>query len=162
MPPLPPKAIGSVFEATGKADVALRAARQAAVDAKRGNVTALTISIDVLGAGTGVELARALSVVPAGTVGAAVTYDVAFSAALGDPTQVLRVDFKAPASAYQNLRSAFDQVLRNSEATLRATVIVAFEPPLDVSGQEVEDLIGRAGDTGPGKCEVQITTEVSS
>jgi hypothetical protein len=159
LPPLPPSAHGTGFPATGKADVALRAARQAAVDAKRSSVTGLIVTVDVLGGNAGVELARALSVVPPTMAGATVSYNINFTSALGGPTQTLRVEFKAPAAEYQALRSAFDHVLRENEATLRATVTAAFDPALELSGQELEDLIGRAGDTGPGKCEVEITTE---
>ena len=159
LPPLPPKPAGSQFEAAGKAEVAMQAARQKAVDARKNKVRELRISIDELGKGTGVELAKLLSVVPVTTPSATLLYDVRVGAALGDPAHQLQVNFVGPPNEYQPLKSALDHVLKQHEGTVKASLVATFEPPLDLSGEPFADLQRRAADTGPAKSDVVVVTE---
>lgn len=158
LPPPPPKSTGTRFESTGKADVAFQAARQDAVDAGKQTVTTLMLTIDALGSGTGVELAKLLSVVPGSTGGATLAYDIRAAVAFADPTDALRVEFVGPPDEWQPLKSALDHVLRQHEATVKAAVSVTFDPPLALSGQELADLQRRAADTGPSKATIAMTT----
>ena len=165
LPPLPPPSpapLGIEFQGGGKADVALQEARQNAADAGRASVTGLVLSADPLGKGTAAELAKGLSVVPPSGGASRLRYDLRFTASFGDPADTLTVSFNALASDYQAVRAAFDNVLRSHEATVNMTIRAAFDPPLPLWGQEVEDLIRRAGDTGPSKCEVTLLTEPGS
>jgi hypothetical protein len=113
--------VGAAFSATGKGDVALREARQAARDAGRAQMRGLLVSIDPLGSDAGVELARLLTVVPASAPKASVRYFVRLNTDLGDPAALLSVQFSGTAGQYQAIRSALDQVLRSSEAALGST-----------------------------------------
>lgn len=157
--PPAPAPTGGGFVGSGKADVALSAARQKAVDARGETVSVLRVAIDEVGAGTGVELAKLLSVVPAGTPGVTVGYEIDAQVDLGAPGQVLKVSFVGPAAAYGPLRSALDQVLRSHDAVVKAALAATFVPPVAVSGQQVEDIRRRAGDTGPAKCTITLTAE---
>jgi hypothetical protein len=159
LPPPPAKKAGSQFDADGKADVAIQVARQKAVDAEKATVRELRITIDELGKGTGAELAKLLSVVPATTPNATVTYDIRVGAALGDPTHQLQVTFTGPPAEYQPIKSALDHVLKQHEGTVRATLSAVFDPPLELSGDAFADLQRRAADTGPSKAATAIVTE---
>lgn len=160
LPPPPAKvAAGATFAADGKADVAVLNARQAAADAGRKHVRELRLAIDELGADTGTHLAKLLTVIPATSAGATLTYGVAARVTLGDPSHVLDLSFTGPPNEYQPLKPALDHILRQHDAVLKASVAARFDPPLDLSGQAFEDLLGRARDTGPAKCAVTLTTE---
>jgi hypothetical protein len=50
-------------------------------------------------------------------------------------------------------------VLSTRQATLKASLDAAFDPPLDLSGDGMGQLAQRAVDTGPSKCAVALTTE---
>ena len=157
-PPKPLPASGA-FTAVGKADVAVAQARQEAADAKRDMVLAVRVSVDETGPATGVELAKLLSVVPQGTAGVSVRYQVDARVDLGVPGDTLSVGFAGSAGSYSPLKAAVDQVLRSHEAVLKASLIATFEPPVPLSGEEVEEVRRRAADTGPAKCTVDISTE---
>lgn len=159
LPPPPKKTVGSQFEAVGKADVAIKAARQKAADAGKATVRELRLSIDELGKGTGAELAKLLSVVPTTTPGATLTYEVRVGATLGNPAHQLQVTFVGPPPEFQPLKSALDHVLRQHEATVKATLAAVFEPALDLSGEAFADLQRRAADTGPSKATISVLTE---
>ena len=90
---------------------------------------------------------------------ATLTYAVVARVTLGDPAHLLDLSFTGPPGEYQPLKSALDHILRQHDAVLKATVTARFDPALDLSGQGVEDILGRARDTGPAKCTVTITTE---
>jgi len=158
-PPPPSAAAGGGFVGSGKADVALSAARQKAADARTDMIREVRVGIDEVGAGTAVELAKLLSVVPAATPGATVGYEIDAQVDLGAPGQLLKVSFAGPAAAYSPLKSALDQVLRSHDAVVKAALVARFDPPIAVSGQEVEDIRRRAGDTGPAKCMIALTAE---
>jgi hypothetical protein len=159
LPPPPKKGVSSQFEAEGKADVAIQAARQKAADAGKNEVRELRLSIDELGNSTAAELAKLLSVVPATTPGATLTYDVRVGATLGNPAHQLQLTFVGPPQEFQPLKSALDHVLRQHEATVKVVLIAAFEPALELSGETFADLQRRAADTGPSKATVGIITE---
>lgn len=162
-PLLPPAArkatAGADFVKDGKADVAVVVARQAAADAGRSGVREMRLFIDELGAGTGTQLAKLLSVIPASTPGATLTYTIQVGVAMTDPTHRLEATFVGLPAEFQPIRSGLDHVLSKHEATLKATVSASFAIPLDLSGQEFEEIRQRAQDTGPAKCQVTITTE---
>lgn len=147
------------FAAAGKTDVALTKARDNAAEAGADLVSALSVAIDEIGAGTGVELAKLLSVVPPASPGVALRYDIDAKVDLGAPGDQLVVRFEGPAGAYGPLRSALDGILRSHEAVLAATLTASFVPAVAVVGQEVEDIRRRATDTGPAKCTLRISTE---
>jgi hypothetical protein len=159
LPPVPPRPTGAMFEGVGKADHAVQTARQAALDAGKQQLRELHLAISEDGAGLGPELARLHSVVPASTPGATLTYTLHLGAQLGSLEHSLQVQFTGPPGEYQPLRTALEHVLRNHEATLKATVRAVFDPPLALSGEELADIRRRAGDTGPSKCTVTIVTE---
>ena len=159
LPPPPKKAISSQFEAGGKADVAIQAARQKAVDVGKSELRELRLSIDELGKSTAAELAKLLSVVPATTPGVTLTYDVRVGATLGSPAHQLQLTFVGPPQEFQPLKSALDHVLRQHEATVKVELIAAFDPALELSGETFADLQRRAADTGPSKAIVAIITE---
>lgn len=154
-----PASPGSEFKASGKADVALVSARQSATDAKRNELRRLTIEVDDTGRATGAQLAKLLSVVAPTSPGASIRYVLNAVADLGSPPDHLRVEFDGTPSQFQPLKSALDNVLRSNDAMLKASVVVDFEPAPALSGQAVEDLVARARDTGPDKCEVGLVTE---
>lgn len=162
-PPLPPvpaaAAKGSTFSKDGKADVALVAARQAAADAARTRVLQVRLSIDELGSGTGTQLAKLLSVVPPSTPGVTVIYALQVGVALADPAHRMEISFLGLPADYQPLRTGLDHVLGQHEATTKATLTATFATPLELLGQEFEEIRQRAQDTGPAKCQVTITTE---
>lgn len=160
LPPPPVTATaGATFSAGGKADIAVLNARQAAAEAGRKQVRELRLAIDELGADTGTHLARLLTVVPAATADATLTYGIVARVTLGDPAHVLDLSFTGRPNEYQPLKPALDHVLRQHDAVLKASVSARFDPPLDLSGQPFEDVLGRARDTGPAKCTVMVTTE---
>lgn len=157
--PVPRAAVGAQFAQEGKADVAVVAARQAASDAGRTRVREISLSIDELGAGTGTQLAKLLSVLPPSTRGAVVTYAIQAGVALAAPGHRFEATFVGPPADYQPLRPGVDHVLGQHEATVKASVTAAFADPLDLGGQEIDDIRRRAQDTGPAKCQVTLITE---
>lgn len=157
--PVPRPAVGAQFANEGKADVAVVAARQAASDAGRTRVRQISLSIDELGVGTGTQLAKLLSVLPPSTPGAVVTYAIQAGVALAAPGHRFEATFVGLPVDYQPLRPGLDHVLGQHEATVKASVTAAFADPLDLGGQELDDIRRRAQDTGPAKCQVTITTE---
>lgn len=158
---LPPKkkTVGSQFDADGKADVAIQSVRQKAVDAGKTTVRELRLSIDELGKSTGAELAKLQSVVPTTNPGTVLLYEVHIGATLGVASHQLQVAFVGPPGEFQPLRSALDHVLRQHEATVKATLTATFDPPLELSGEAFADLQRRAADTGPSKATVSVITE---
>jgi len=159
LPPLPKKAAGSVFEGAGKTDVAIQSARQKAIDAKKSEVRELHLSIDELGKGTGAELAKLFSVVPTTTPDSTLTYEIKVGVALADPAHRMQVEFLGGPPDFQPLRSALEHVLKTHEATVKASIVAKFAPPIALSGDAFADLQRRAADTGPSKSVVNITTE---
>ncbi|MDA8309413.1 MAG: DUF499 domain-containing protein [Actinomycetota bacterium] len=154
--PPPPSFTAGGFLGTGKADVALTAARQKAADARSETIAAISVAIDEIGPGTAVELARLLSLVPATAPATRVSYAIEVRIDFEGRGEFLKVSFAGPASDYGPLRSALDQLLRSHEATVSATLLASFDPPVAASGQEVEDIRRRAGDTGPAKCTIEL------
>ena len=78
---------------------------------------------------------------------------------MNDPNHRLEATFIGPPAEFQPIRSGLDHVLGQHEATVKATVTADFATPLELSGQEFEEIRRRAQDTGPAKCQVTITTE---
>lgn len=159
LPPPAPTTGPGRFSGSGKADVAVVQARQQATDAGVESVPSLTVSISETGAGTGVELAKLLSVVPPSTGGVACRYEIDALVDLGDPADVLKLTFNGPAALFTALKASVDQVLRSHEAVLHAKVIARFDPPVPIAGQEIEDVRRRAADTGPAKCDIHLDME---
>jgi hypothetical protein len=124
-------------------------------------VRALALSIDELGSGTGTQLAKLLSVLPPSTPSATLTYTIVVGVALADPTHRLELSFLGAPLDYQPLRPGIDHVLAQREASVKASVLATFAEPLELSGQAVDDLLSRARDTGPAKCQVILSTEAS-
>ena len=156
LPPPAPTTGPGRFSSSGKADVAVVQARQRATDAGVESLRSLTVSISETGVGTGVELAKLLSVVPPMTPGVACRYEVDALVDLGEPADVLKLTFNGPAALFAPLKASVDQVLRSHEAVVRAAVIARFDPPVAIEGQEIEDIRRRAGDTGPTKCDIHM------
>jgi hypothetical protein len=164
IPDLPPPTVAtpSGFVATGKADVAVVQARSQAADAGKEQVAVVRLSVDETGAGGGVELAKLLSVMPAGIPGCKLRYEIDARIDLGSPGDVATVEFAGDASDYAPLKTAVDQLLRSHQAVLKASLVATFDPPVPASGQEIEDTRRRAADTGPAKCTVTFLTEEHS
>jgi hypothetical protein len=157
----PPPAVKASFVDEGKADVAFTQVRQQAADAKVDRVVSLVISIDLFGDSTGTELAKLLSVIPAGTAGSLfagplLRYQVSAQIELGAPGNSLEVQFSGPASEYTPLKSALDHMLRSKPAILRASVTARFDPPVPLAGHEIEEIGQHAADTGPAKCQIGL------
>jgi hypothetical protein len=155
-PPLP---AGSAFHGSGAAGRAFSEARAAAVEAGRGELRELRIAVDHVGAGAGTELARLHTVVPAATLGVALTYEVDCTVALSDPTQSAIVRYHGNPSDYAPLREALRQLLAPRQATLRAELLAVFSDPPSLSGDEVGRMAQAAADTGPTRCQVTLVTE---
>jgi hypothetical protein len=157
----PPKVLppSGGYGASGKADVAIAQARQKAADGRAENLRSLRISIDETGGGKGIELAKLQSLVPPGTTGLTLRYEIESSIDLGAPGETLKVSFAGSAGAYAPLKSALDQLLRVHEAVTRAALVARFDPPVPISGQEVEEIRRRAADTGPTKCSISLSPE---
>jgi hypothetical protein len=151
--------VGVEFEATGSAGVAFAEAKGKAQDAGRQKLVELRIQVKETGSGAPTQLAKLHSVVPATQDGAAIRYDVELTATLDVPEDTLRVTFHGTPPKYQPLREALRQAIGDRDASLRSTLTAAFEPALELAGQEVADLQQRATDTGPDKCTVTIVTE---
>ncbi|MGH9157993.1 MAG: DUF499 domain-containing protein, partial [Acidimicrobiales bacterium] len=109
--PAPRPVVGTAFAKEGKAEVAVVAARQAAADAGRTHVGAVELSIDELGAGTGTQLAKLLSVLPASTPGATITYAVQVGVAFADPARRFEATFAGSPVDYQPLRAGIEHTL---------------------------------------------------
>jgi len=157
--PGPQPAPDSFFQTTGAAGAAVTQARALAADAGRHELQRLTVAIDVLGSGTGAELARLQTVVPPSTLGVTLRYQVEASVVLDDPAHSLEVRFMGSPGEYQPLRDALRQVLSTRQATLKASLDASFDPPLDLSGDGAGQLVQRAVDTGPSKCTVTLSAE---
>ena len=154
----PPEATGSSFIGEGSAAAALAAARQAAGEASRTTLKRLQVSLHEIGEGTARELARLLTMAPK-RPGASARYELRVTATLSEVTDVLRLEFHGSAGDYEPLRAAVDQVLRERQADVEAAVDVSFEPPLELAGDDLQQLQDAAGDTGPAKCTVTMHTE---
>jgi hypothetical protein len=153
-----PGAGPATFPASGKADVAIASARQAAVDAGRAELREFRVAIDELSKEAGTQLAKLLTVVPAGQQGATVSYAISVNLDFGEGNS-LRFEFHGLPTDYAPLKSGLDHSLRQHDASVKASLAARFDPPLPLSGQEVEDLVGRARDTGPAKCSITVSTE---
>jgi hypothetical protein len=149
------------FAASGSAPVALAAVRQQAGEAERKELRLLRVHISEIGDGTAQQLARLLTMAPK-RPGATIRYEITLSAVLSDVQDVLKLEFRGSAADYEPVRSSVDQVLRQRQATLEAAIDVSFDPPLELAGDEVEQLRASAGDTGPAKCDITIYTEQSA
>jgi len=157
----PPLVVGSEFRGSGAAAVALAQARQEASDAGRGELRSVRVSIDPVGDGTALELARLLAFLPTTTPGAELSYRVEASVSLNGSDHSLQVDFNGTPKEYDPLRAALDQILRNHQASLRATIEARFAEPLGLGAQELGDLRQRAQDAGPSACAVTLVTEAN-
>ncbi len=146
------------FDAQGSAAVALSAAKQAAVDAGRNGLTRLHVTIDV-SEGAGQQLARLHAMLPPGTAGAGILYELSANVELSTPQRRLAVDFVGSPDEYQAMKSAISQILSAKPAVLRASLVIEFDPPIALDGQEFEDLKRRAQDTGPAYCRLELATE---
>lgn len=153
---------GRVFTGTGAASKPFTDARTAAADAGRQRVHTLTVSVEHTGPGAGVELTRLHSVVRADTLGASIIYDLDATAVLTSPEDSATVRFHGPPSDFTPLRDALRQLLGPRQATLKARVVVTFEPPLELSGEIVASMVKAAADTGPSHCTVSLLTEEAS
>jgi len=151
--------VGSEFRGSGAAAVALAQARQAASDAGRSELRSVRVSIDPVGDGTALELARLLAFLPTTTPGAELSYRVEASVSLNGSDHSLQVDFNGTPKEYDPLRAALDQILRTYQASLRATIEARFAEPLGLGAQELGDLRQRAQDAGPSACAVTLVTE---
>lgn len=152
----------TTFAGTGAAPAAFATALQAASDAGRTDITALSVAIDELGSDTHQQLARLHSLVPANTPGATVTYSVALSAVLDLPEHTVRVEFHGPAGDWASLKPSVDQVLRTRQATVQARLDATFADPVPIGSDVIAGITQRATDTGPAKCTVSLGTEPSS
>lgn len=151
-----PTPAGATFSGDGAAAHALEAARQAAGEAGRQKLVGLTIDIEATGANTATELARLMTMAPSGAV---VRYRLDIRAVLDEPVDVLKVEFDGAAAAYEPVRAALDQVLRKREAVVKATLSATIATPMELAGDEVQQLVDAAKSTGPSKCSVLLETE---
>ncbi|KWW98639.1 hypothetical protein LI90_266 [Carbonactinospora thermoautotrophica] len=148
------------FTGAGAAGKAFVDARTAAAEAGRAVLRELVVEIDHVGEGAGTELARLHTIVPTGSLGVRLVYDVEASVSLSsDPSETALVRYHGSPTDYAPLREALKQLLAPRQATLRARIHAVFENPLQLSGEEVNQLAQRASDTGPTKCTITFVTE---
>lgn len=152
----------TTFTGTGAAPAAFATALQAASDAGRTNIAAISVTIDELGADTHQQLARLHSLVPANTPGATVVYRIVLSAVLDSPEHTVRVDFHGPAGEWSSLKPSVDQVLRTRQAAVQARMDATFTESLPIGSEVIAGVTQRATDTGPARCTVALETEVAS
>ena len=156
-----PHSIPSSFSGSGAAPAAFAAALQAATDAGRVSLSAVTVTIDEIGKDTHQQLARLHSLVPLNTPGATVMYRINLSAVLDQPEHSIRVEFNGPAGDWVAMKPSVDQVLRTRQATVQALVEARFRDTAPLSSDVIAGITQRASDTGPARCTVTIATEVS-
>ncbi len=144
------------FAEKGQAGHALATVRPKAVEANRGRLSAITLQVDEVGTQAREQLMRLLGVI--GTMpGASIRYGIHVAVDLG-PDDSLRVDYAGPPEGWASLRSPVDQALTGREGVVTATVTVTFGTPIDLAGQDYENLVQRAKDSGPSSCSVLIST----
>jgi hypothetical protein len=156
-----PHSIPSSFSGSGAAPAAFAAALQAATDAGRVSLSAVTVTIDEIGKDTHQQLARLHSLVPLNTPGATVMYRINLSAVLDQQEHSIRVEFNGPAGDWVAMKPSVDQVLRTRQATVQALVEARFRDTAPLSSDVIAGITQRASDTGPARCTVTIATEVS-
>ncbi len=144
------------FEAEGSASKAVADVIHAARDAAAGAIEKIVISIDDHGDGLQSQLARLHSVITASS-GADLVYDVSVIAGLGTPGHSVRVEFTGTPENWSQLKTAVDQVLKNNQATVQATVTATWQPPLPIDHEAIDAITQRANDTGPGRCHIAMT-----
>jgi hypothetical protein len=149
------------FEAEGSASKAVADVIHAARDAAAEAITQVVISIDDHGDGLQSQLARLHSVITVAS-GAELMYDVNVIAGFGTPGHSVRVDFTGTPENWSQLKTAVDQVLKNNESTVQATVTATWQPPLPVDDAAVDAITQRANDTGPGRCRITMTAGAAS
>jgi hypothetical protein len=150
------------FTASGAAGKAFTDARAAAAEAGRAMLRELTISIDHIGPGAGTELTRLHTVVPVSTLGVSLTYDIDVTVVLSNPSDEAMIRYHGSPSDYAPLRDALKQLLAPRQASLKASLHAAFNPPQELSGEVVSQLTQAARDTGPTKCDITLVTEGDS
>jgi hypothetical protein len=157
----PTPAVGTTFTRSGSAAVALQQVREEAAGAGREGLVRLMVSLNESGQDGAAALIKLHSLVPPSAPGATIRYDVHAVVDLGQADEFVKIEFHGPPGKYQPLKQALDPLLRGHDANLEATVTVAFDAPLVLSGEEVEAVRLRAVDSGPTKCTITITTEDS-
>lgn len=157
--PISSPAPGTRFTGSGAAATALREARSSAAEAGRHQVTSLTMSVQVVGRGTGTELAKLQTVVPATSAGGQLVLRVDLAADLDGPGRSASFRFIGTPTEWAPLREAVRQLATAHEAVLTASVSATFKPALEISGDAVERMVRTATDTGPSTCSVELTTE---
>jgi hypothetical protein len=156
----PAGASGAVsFLGSGAAGKAFTDARTAAAEAGRARLRELTVAVDHVGAGAGTELTRLHTVVPASALGVSLTYDVDVTIVLSNPSDTAVIRYHGSPSDYAPLREALKQLLAPRQASLKASLHAAFDPPQELSGDAVGRLAQAARDTGPTKCTITLVTE---
>lgn len=152
----------TTFTGTGAAPAAFSAALQAATDAHRTTVRAISVTIDELGADTHQQLARLHSLVPPNTPGVLVIYRISLSAVLDRPEHTVRVEFSGPAGDWSAIKPSVDQVLRTRQATVQGRIEATFTDPVEIGSDIIAGVTQRATDTGPAKCTVTLTMDEDS
>lgn len=147
------------FSGSGAAGKAFVDARTAAAEAGRRTLKEITVAVDHIGPGAGTELTRLHTLVPASALGVSLTYDVDATVVLSNPSDTAVVRYHGSPSDYAPLREALKQLLAPRQATLKASLHAAFDPPQELSGDSVGRLAQAARDTGPTKCTIILVTE---
>lgn len=153
--PLP----GTNFHGSGAAGRAIAEARAAALDAGRERLQGLRVSVDHVGEGAGTELARLFTVVPVGTLGANLTYDLDLKVDLSEHGHFAELRYRGGPGDFAPLREALRQFLTTRQAVLRASLQADFQEPLPLAGDAAGRLAQAAADTGPSRCDVDLYTE---
>ena len=147
------------FSGSGAAGKAFIDARTAAAEAGRRTLREITVAVDHIGPGAGTELTRLHTLLPASALGVSLTYDVDVTVVLSNPSDTAVIRYHGSPSDYAPLREALKQLLAPRQATLKASLHAAFDPPQELSGDAVGRLAQAARDTGPTKCTITLVTE---
>jgi hypothetical protein len=148
------------FYGSGAAGKAFVDARTAAAEAGRRTLKEITVDVDHIGPGAGTELTRLHTLLPASALGVSLTYDVDVTVVLSNRSSDKAViQYHGSPSDYAPLREALKQLLAPRQATLKASLHAAFDPPQELSGDSVGRLAQAARDTGPTKCTITLVTE---
>lgn len=153
--PVPPQ---DSFTAEGAAGVAVQAVREKAVEAGGQTVRSLTIALEAIGDGTGVQLTRLHSIVPTGVAGVEIEYQCNVALAFDQMEHTLQFSFRGQPADFQPLKSGLDHTLKARQASLRASLVATFADPMSLSGESFEEIRRRAAEHGPDKCTVTIST----
>lgn len=143
------------FTADAATKVAMVDVRQQALDAGAAAVAEMRVEVRASAPALREQLARLLATVAADNAAIALALQIT-GVAVGEST--LSSTFRGDLKAFEPLRSGLEGFLKAAgSGQLDVTTTRRFDPPVAVSGSELDALISRAGDVGPDKAIVTLT-----